>query len=209
MFSFRLQQNAQRPILNDFFYSTNTSLAYSNTLNNKVALHNMALIYPERLIETYYECYPTIGSAFTTAVGLAKGNADLFVAVGSMIVINFVLYYVYFSKRVKLRSRIENDKIEKDAIYTALIRSAKAQKLLLESMKLSSLSAANISECNELIAGLENDLQVFTAYAHTDGMVVPAIEVFEGNDICRNKVVIADVDHEAADIDYRNAEEAR
>jgi hypothetical protein len=62
----------------------------ANLVQNKVGFESLKQAPPLELTERYYQCVMTQYSSIFEALGLSIGNADLFVAVGTLMVLMFV-----------------------------------------------------------------------------------------------------------------------
>ena len=109
LLSFRLFSDITRPVLNQFAYSTEKSLAYNNTLSNDYAFEQMTTHYPEQLTEKYYDCTISPFNAFVNAIGVSISNAQTIGAIFTSFLIIFIAQILtrYDKKKYKFDSPYE------------------------------------------------------------------------------------------------------
>ena len=82
-FTFNLYAGTSKKI-NRYLYTPSNTIAFTDVFYNKQVKRNFGKLYtpPVSLVQFYYSCVMTPADSIFNALGVAKGNADLFVGAG-------------------------------------------------------------------------------------------------------------------------------
>ena len=124
------------------------------------ALAKLRLQAPTRLTEVYYECSPTVISAFQTATGLAQGNADLYTKVMWFFALNIIILFIVYYDKKEVLSPVQMTE-RKEELICSLQHDMKIlannNKFLAECLLMqTSMNSAGAEKLRDMIASFDS-----------------------------------------------------